>query len=217
MKRVSLYLSLLVLAVITAYAAGDKVKLKIEYPEKLVKGTEVPKSIPNLEKSRAKGTAPALLEVPKGCKNLAEDKEVTSSDEDPGVGDLDMITDADADGSEYVQLKKGLQWIQIDLEDSKNLFAAHLWHYHSQPRVYYDVIIQVSDDADFIEGVKTVFNNDHDNSSGLGKGTDKNYIEEFYGKTIDLKGTKGQYIRFYSQGNSADKSNHYIEIQVHGK
>ena len=217
MKKVSVCLSLLVLAIITAYAAGDKVKLKIEYPEKLVKGTEVPKSIPNLEKSRAKDTAPALLEIPKGCKNLAEDKEVTSSDEDPGVGDLDMVSDADADGSEYVQLKKGLQWVQIDLEDSKSLYAAHLWHYPSQPRVYYDVIVQISDDVDFIEGVNTIFNNDHDNSSGLGKGSDKNYIEEFYGKTIDLKGTKGQYIRFYSQGNSADKSNHYIEIQVHGK
>ena len=32
-----------------------------------------------------------------------------------------------------------------------------------------------------------------------------------------INGVKGQYIRFYSQGNSADKSNHYIEIQVYGK
>ena len=205
------------LAIITLIAAEKKVDLKIEYPEKLVKGTEVPKSIPNLEKARPVGQAPALLKVPEGCKNLSEDKEVTSSDDDPSAGDLDMITDADSDGSEYVQLKKGLQWVQINLEDSKNLYAAHVWHYHSQPRVYNDIIIQISDDPDFIEGVKTVFNNDHDNSSGLGKGADKNYIEEYYGKTFDLKGKKGQYVRFYSHGNSADKSNHYIEIQVFGK
>ncbi len=204
-------------AVISLIAADKKVDLKIEYPEKLVKGTEVPKAIPNLEKSRPKGEAPALLKVPEGVKLLSEDMEVTSSDEDPSAGDLDMITDADADGNEYVQLKKGLQWVQINLEESKKLFAAHIWHYHAQPRVYYDIIIQVSDDPDFIEGVKTVFNNDHDNSSGLGKGTDKNYIEEYYGKTFDLKGAKGKYVRFYSQGNSADKSNHYIEIQVFGK
>lgn len=204
-------------AALTIFAAEKKVDLEIEYPEKLVKGTEVPKAIPNLEKSRPKGQAPALFQVPEGCKNLSEDQEVTSSDEDPSAGDLDMITDADADGSEYVQLKKGLQWVQINLEESKNLYAAHLWHYHSQPRVYNDIIVQVSNDPDFIEGVKTVFNNDHDNSSGLGKGTDKNYIEEYYGKTIDLKGIKGKYVRFYSNGNSADKSNHYIEIQVFGK
>lgn len=204
-------------AALTLMAAEKKVDLKIEYPEKLVKGTEVPKAIPNLEKSRPKGQEPALLKVPEGCKNLSEDKEVTSSDEDPSAGDLDMITDSDADGNEYVQLKKGLQWVQINLEDSKSLYAAHVWHYHAQPRVYSDIIVQVSDDPDFIEGVKTVFNNDHDNSSGLGKGTDKNYIEEYYGRTVDLKATKGQYVRFYSQGNSADKSNHYIEIQVFGK
>lgn len=204
-------------AALTLMAAEKKVDLKIEYPEKLVKGTEVPKAIPNLEESRPKGQEPTLLKVPEGCKNLSEDKEVTSSDEDPSAGDLDMITDSDADGNEYVQLKKGLQWIQINLEDSKSLYAAHVWHYHAQPRVYSDIIVQVSDDPDFIEGVKTVFNNDHDNSSGLGKGTDKNYIEEYYGRTVDLKATKGQYVRFYSQGNSADKSNHYIEIQVFGK
>ena len=210
-------IALLSLAVITLFAAEKKVDLKIEYPEKLVKGTEVPKSIPNLEKSRPEGQAPALLKVPEGCENLSEDQEVTSSDDDPSAGDLDMITDADADGSEYVQLKKGLQWVQINLEESKNLYAAHVWHYHSQPRVYNDIIIQVSNDPDFIEGVKTVFNNDHDNSSGLGKGADKNYIEEYYGKSFDLKGIKAKYVRFYSNGNSADKSNHYIEIQVFGK
>ena len=217
MNKVFKILGLAAFCTLTLFAAEEMMKLKPEYPEKLVKGTEVPKSIPNLEKSRPKGQEPKLLEIPKGCKNLAEDKEVTSSDEDPSVGDLDMITDSDADGSEYVQLKKGLQWVQLDLEDSKKLYGAHVWHYHSQPRVYNDIIIQISDDEDFIEGVKTVFNNDHDNSSGLGKGTDKNYIEEYYGKSFDLKGTKGQYIRFYSQGNSADKSNHYIEIQVYGK
>jgi hypothetical protein len=217
MNKTSVTISLILVVIASVFAAGDKVKLQPEYPEPMVKGTEIPKGVANLEKSRVKGSAPALLEIPKGCENLAEDKEVTSSDEDPSVGDLDMITDADSAGSEYVQLKKGLQWVQIDLEDSKTLHAAHIWHYHSQPRVYNDIIIQISDDEDFIEGVKTVYNNDHDNSSGLGKGTDKNYIEEFYGKSFALKGTKGQYIRFYSKGNSADKSNHYVEVQVYGK
>lgn len=215
------FFSVFTLAAIAALglqaAKEIKEELKIEYPEPQVKGTEVPKGIPNVEKARKKGSKPAAFLIPKGCTNLAEDKEVSASDEDPSVGDLDLITDGDADGSEYVQLKKGLQWVQIDLEESKTLYATHLWHYHSQPRVYNDIVIQVSDDADFIEKVTTVFNNDHDNSSGLGKGTSKNYIEEYFGRTIDLKGTKGRYIRFYSKGNSADKSNHYVEVQVYGK
>ena len=205
------------LLIFSVNAADKMVDLEVEYPEKLVKGTEVPKKIPNLEKPRAKDTAPALIRIPDGCENLAEEKEVTGSDEDPSIGDLDYLVDGDADGNEYVQFKEGLQWVQIDLEESKTLYAAHVWHYHAQPRVYNDIVIQVSDDPDFIDGVKTVFNNDHDNSSGLGKGTDKNYIEEFYGKSFPIAGVKGQYIRFYSQGNSADKSNHYIEIQVYGK
>ena len=216
MNRLSLFAASLLLA-FNLSAADKMVDLEIEYPEKLVKGTEVPKKIPNLEKARAKDTEPAFLKVPEGCENLAEEKEVTGSDEDPSIGDFDYLVDGDADGNEYVQFREGLQWVQIDLEESKQLFAAHVWHYHAQPRVYNDIIIQVSDDPDFIDGVKTVFNNDHDNSSGLGKGTDKNYIEEFYGKGFPIKGVKGQYIRFYSQGNSADKSNHYIEIQVYGK
>lgn len=216
MNRLSLFAAGLLLA-LNINAADKMVNLEIEYPEKLVKGTEVPKNIPNLEKPRAKDTEPSLLKVPDGCENLAEEKEVTGSDEDPSIGDLDYLVDGDADGNEYVQFKEGLQWVQIDLEESKTLHAAHIWHYHAQPRVYNDIVIQVSDDPDFIDGVKTVFNNDHDNSSGLGKGTDKNYIEEFYGKSFPIKAVKGQYIRFYSQGNSADKSNHYIEIQVYGK
>ncbi|MCM8531247.1 MAG: hypothetical protein NE330_08825 [Lentisphaeraceae bacterium] len=216
MNKVSLILSFVVMLSLTA-ANTKLVKLVIEYPEKLVKGTEVPKGIQNLEKSRAKDVAPELLEVPEGCENLAEEKEVTASDEDPSVGDLDYIVDNDADGGEYIQIEEGLQWVQINLEESKTLYAAHIWHYHSQPRVYHDVVVQISDDPDFIKGVKTVFNNDHDNSSGLGKGKDKNYIEEFYGKSIKINAVKGQYVRFYSNGNSADKSNHYTEIHIYGK
>jgi hypothetical protein len=200
-----------------AAMAADKVKLEIEYPRPLVKGTEVPKSIPNMEASRPEGSAPPAFMVPEGCENLAADMYVTSSDDDPVAGDLDMITDEDADGQEFVQLRSGLQWIQIDLEDAHELHAVHIWHYHAQPRVYFDIIVEISDDPDFIEGVTTVFNNDHDNSAGKGSGSDKHYIEEFYGRTIDAKGTKGQYVRIYSKGSSGDKANHYIEVQVFGK
>ena len=152
LKKIAVLISLA--TIITLIAAEKKVELKIEYPEKLVKGTEVPKSIPNLEESRPKDQAPKLLMVPEGCKNLSEDKTVSSSDEDPSAGDLDMITDGDADGSEYVQIKKGLQWVQIDLEKSHMLYGAHVWHYHSQPRVYNDIIIQISESEIGMESEK---------------------------------------------------------------
>ena len=44
-------------------------------------------------------------------------------------------------------------------------------------KVYHDVIVQVADDPDFIENVRTIFNNDSDNTSGLGVGTDREYFE----------------------------------------
>ncbi|MGY8689571.1 MAG: hypothetical protein ACKVHP_17785 [Verrucomicrobiales bacterium] len=63
----------------------------------------------------------------------------------------------------------------------------------------------------------TVYNADHDNSSGLGKGTDKAYVETNKGRVIDGKGTKGRYVRLYSNGNTSNEMNHYIELEVYGK
>ena len=45
-----------------------------------------------------------------------------------------------------------------------------MWHFHSQARVYRDVIVKVSDDPTFKTGT-IVYNNDHDNSAKLGAGT----------------------------------------------
>ena len=92
-----------------------------------------------------------------------------------------------------------------------------LWHFHKQPRVYYDVVIQVADDADFKKNVKTIFNNDHDNSAGIGKGKDMHYVETAEGKLIDAKGVQGRYVRCYSNGNTNNDLNHYIEVAVYGK
>ena len=96
-----------------------------------------------------------------------------------------------------------------------------IWHFHSQYRVYHDVIVQVSDDPDFVKGVKTVFNNDFDNSSGQGIGKQKEYIDDYRGKLIDAKDAQGQpakgrYVRLYSKGNTTDDYNHYVEVEVYG-
>jgi hypothetical protein len=74
----------------------------------------------------------------------------------------------------------------------------------------------VSDDKDFLKGVTTIFNNDHDNTAGLGIGKDKEYIETAEGKLFDPKGAKGRFVRLYSNGNTTNDLNHYVEVEVYG-
>ncbi len=144
---------------------------------------------------------------------------MTSSDSQPTTGDLSQITDGvkAGDDGNYVELDKGKQWVQIDLGKPGSIYAILVWHYHSQARVYKDVVVQVSDDSDFIDKVTTVFNNDTDNVIGLGAGKDPAYIETYEGRLIDVKGVKGRYVRLYSRGNTTNENNHYIEVEVWGK
>jgi len=79
------------------------------------------------------------------------------------------------------------------------------------------VVVQVSDDPSFRSGVTTIFNNDIHNDLGLGAGRDMNYIETYQGKLIDARGVAGRYVRLYSNGNTSNKLNHYIEVEVWGK
>ena len=208
-----------VTALLAAGAAGaqNKVPLQTHLPPPLFVGTPVPINVPNLEQPR-RGTRPAFY-VPAGTVNLAKGKKVTSSDNDPDVGTLDMIDDGDKAGDEgsWVELGPGKQWVQIDLAREANIYAILVWHFHSQARVYRDVVVQVSNDPNFRAGVSTVFNNDFRNELGLGAGKDLNYIETYEGKLIDAKGVKGRYVRLYSNGNTANKLNHYIEVEVWGK
>ena len=212
LKRISVA-ALVVLA--GSVVAEELVKLELELPKPLFAGT--PKSIktPNLER---KPTVVQVM-VPTGTENIAAGKEVTGSDDFPVIGELEYITDGDKDGADgsYVELGPMLQWVQIDLGETKTIYAVALWHYHAQARAYRDVIVQISDDADFTENVQTVFNNDHDNSAGLGIGKDKEYIETNKGKLIDAKGAKGQFVRLYSSGSTGSDMNHYIEVEVFGK
>ncbi len=172
--------------------------------------------VPNLV--QAPTQAPEFS-VPEGTVLLSKGKKATSSDENPIIGDLTLITDGDKAAGEgyFVELLDGKQWVQIDLEKSDTLSAVWVWHFHSQKRAYHDVVIQISDDAEFKAGVTTIYNNDYDNSSELGKGTDNPYVESRYGLIADAKGIKGRYVRLYSKGNTSNEMNHYIEVEVFGK
>ena len=206
-----------VLLLSTAGFAQNQVVLKTQLPAPLFVGTPAPLNVPNLEPPM-RGKRPDFY-IPSGTINLARNKKVTSSDDNPDVGTLDMIVDGDKDGNEgsWVELGPGKQWVQIDLARNANIYAVLIWHFHSQARVYRDVAVQVSDDPTFRSGVTTIFNNDFHNDLGLGAGKDLNYIETYQGKLIDAKGVKGRYIRLFSNGNTSNKLNHYIEVEVWGK
>ena len=195
---------------------AGKVELKLSLPKPMFVGTPTNIKSPNLEVITGKPRGPFY--VPAGTALLSLNKPIRASDTQPVIGELEMVTDGEKAGGDgyFIELGPGKQWVQIDLGSPHALHAILTWHYHSQARVYRDVIVQVSDDKDFGKGVSTVFNNDHDNSSGLGAGKDKEYIEVAEGRLFDPKGVTGRYVRLYSNGNTANDLNHYVEVEVYG-
>jgi hypothetical protein len=213
--RLTTLVSLLAALALPLLAEGTK-PLKIEFPPPKVTSTPAPIKLPHLEPPQ---TPQAEVLVPDDVTNLAAGKAVTSSDQYPIIGDLTLITDGDKDSEDgyYVELGESQQWVQIDLGAPAEIYAIAVWHYHAQARAYHDVVVQISDDPEFKTGVTTVFNNDHDNSSKLGKGSEPAYIETNRGRVIPVKGKVARYVRLYSAGNTSDGLNHYIEVEVHGR
>jgi hypothetical protein len=199
-------------------SSGDKVPLVIKLPAPAFKGT--PKDIqlsayvePLSDKPR-----PPMM-VPPGLKNIAPGSKITCSDKNATAEALAKVTDGDKEASEQsiIYLRKGTQWIQMDFGSPQELFALVIWHAHNSAKVYHDVIVQVADDQDFLQNVKTIFNNDQDNTSGLGVGTDREFFEIHEGKLIDAKGITARYIRFFSKGSTESALNEYTEIEVYGR
>ena len=210
----------MILSINTIIAQENSKKLvpiNIELPDPMFVGTPTNMQVENLEKPLGKPRPPFL--APDGTNNVALGKPVTSTDDFPIIGEIPMITDGnkDADDGFFVELGPFTQHITIDLGKDFNIYALVVWHYHKQPVVYFDVIIQVADDKDFTKNVRTLFNNDIDNSSGQGKGNDKHYVETAEGKLIDAKGEVARFVRLYSNGNNSNDLNHYIEVSVYGK
>ena len=197
---------------------GDLVPIPLVLPKPQFVGTPQNLSgVENLEKPLGKARPPFY--APAGTTNIALNKPVTASEEEPIVGTLEMLVDGDkeaCDGS-VIELGPFEQWVQIDLEKISDINAIVVWHYHKTPRVYFDIVVQVSDDPDFVTNVTTVFNNDMNNSLGLGAGTDPHYVETAEGRLIDAKGVRGRYVRLYSQANNQNDYSSYIEVEVFGK
>ena len=114
-------------------------------------------------------------------------------------------------------LRKGLQWVQFDLGSPQEIFAIVFWHAHDIAKVYRSIIVQVADDADFTTNVRTLFNNDRDNSAGLGAGTDRQYFETYMGKIVNAKGARARYVRLFSHGSTDSALNEYTEVEIYAR
>jgi hypothetical protein len=201
-----------------AAGGGKLVPIPIQLPKPMFEGTpQNVRGIANLQKPLGRPRDPFL--APAGVVNVAKGKKVDSTDMEPIIGEIDQITDGDKKGAEgsYVELGPGHQAVTIDLGAPHEVYAVLFWHFHRTARVYLDVIVQLADDAAFTKNVRTIFNNDNDNSSGLGAGSDMNYVETAEGKLVDAKGAKARYVRLHSSGNNANELNHYVEVEVFGR
>lgn len=198
-----------------AISSGPDEPIKIELPPPYFGGTPLSYFNEHLEEKNFKPRDPFM--APKGTRVVSRGKKVTSSDPDPTFGKLSMITDGEKGYQQenLVELGTGPQWVQIDLGELCAVYAVIIWHFHAADRVYFDVIVRTGWDPE-MEPSNTYLNNDYDNSSALGIGKDKEYIESSEGRLVDCRGDVVRYIRCYSNGNTTDQTNHYIEIEVWG-
>jgi len=210
-------LTLVLLPGALAAQQGGLEPLPLELPKPMFEGTPQNLAVPNLEKPLGRPRDPFL--APAGVTNVSRDALVMSTDMEPIIGEIDQITDGDKAGSEgsFVELGPGHQHVTVDLGAPHEIYAILIWHFHKTPRVYFDVVVQVADDADLTQNARTLFNNDHDNTSGMGAGQDQNYVETSEGKLVDAKGSRARYVRLHSSGNNANELNHYVEVEVFGR
>ena len=221
-------MGLVALTLAGAALAQDMVPLPLKLPKPNFIGT--PGDLaenPHLEKPL--GKARPVPTVPAGTVNLSLKKPVTASSV-PYSGTLAQLTDGikDAQSGTTVELKPRLQWVQVDLGATSELSYIVVWHFHEQPVVFRDVIVQTSNDPEFKMGVTTLFNNDYDDTAkadkvegknlvGLETGKNLEYVETNEGKLIPANKTKARYVRFYSRGSTfTDPLNRYTEIEVYG-
>jgi len=158
------------------------------------------------------------VKVPVGTRNVALGKPVISSARDATVSEEELVTDGDKEAAKdkYLDLGPGRQWVQIDLGAEHEIHVVLFWHRHDRIAVYSDVVVEVADDPDIITGVKTLFNNDDDNTLGLGVGRDRRYFDTFEGKLVEGRGVRARYVRLHSNGSTIDRLNHYAEVEVYG-
>lgn len=196
--------------------AADLAPLPLKLPMPTAKGTpdDLPTG-PNIEPLSTK-PRPAFM-APAGVQNVALNKKAVCSDPKPITGKLEQVVDGqkEAFDDHVLELHKATQSSTIDLGADYEIAAIVFWNDHRYVQVFHDVIIQVADDAEFTKNVRTIFNNDTDNSSGQGVGTHREYFETQEGKLLDAKGVKARAVRWYSKGSSLSALNCRTEMEVY--
>ena len=81
--------------------------------------------------------------------------------------------------------------MQIDLEQPADIYAIVVWHTTPKAACITAWWSKWPTIPNFKTGVKTIFNNDFDNSVGLGVGKKLEYIDDYRGKLIDARDEKG--------------------------
>ncbi len=150
-------------------------------------------------------------------KNVALDTDVTFSS-NGSINRAPQLNNRSVTNALLASVGSGSKYLQMDLGESNAIDQIRFWHNYDDGRTYSDVVVQLSNDILFNNGVTTVYNNDTDNSLGLGAGTEEPYAETFTGKTLEFDTVTARYIRLWSNGSNIDSLNEYAEVQVlHGK
>ena len=159
------------------------------------------------------------LRVIRGLKNMALNKPVTA-DKKPTTGEIEQVNDGIKTSGRF-DFVEGPTWVQVDMKAPVSIHAIAVWHFYKNPIIYDDVIVRISDDADFTRNVRVLFNNDHDNSSGLGKGKDTAFISRWWGEVVDARGPDGvgttaRFVRLYTRKSADGARPRYVELAVYG-
>ncbi|MGK0189438.1 MAG: hypothetical protein ACI9R3_005255 [Verrucomicrobiales bacterium] len=196
---------------------------QVDFPPPVFVGTP-PATIPGLIDPYGNpimGRAPQLsLRLPPDAQsNVALGKRVVSSAPLPFEGGLGSITDGIRSSDATVTLESGPQWVQLDLASTHEIYGVVVWHDYSMQIVASDVVVSVSDDPDFENGVTEIFNNSLRGipEAEIKQGSDSPYVETNFGLVIEAHGVTGRYVRLYSNGSSQGPFNRYTEVETYGR
>ena len=152
-----------------------------------------------------------------GLRNLAFGQPVSQTGDAGYDSGSSLATDGNMRNAAWdIGPKATGHYRQVDIGGPWNIDSLRVWHELSDSRRirYKDVVIRLSTTADFSSDVTTVFNNDLDNSLGLGAGTDGEYDETESGKIVHFPPTRARYIRLHTYGNNHDDQNRLLEVMV---
>jgi len=197
----------------------ERVPLSPALPKPTFEGTPIDIRSPHREAYRGDGVPPPPLLVPSDVRLLSSGCPVSCNDSRVKPIDLALVTDGNKQysPSAYVELAPGVRWVQLDMGTNVEIFAVCLWRERPEQCVYRDTVVQVSSDPTFAKGVTTLFNNDYDDSAGLGAGADKEYFEDHFGRRVAGHGVRARHVRITSNGNTSSPYNQFTEVEVYGR